>query len=156
MEYEYLVHRFGGSRPTPFDRRHGSFAAADDHANWFVVAGQNRDSDALAKSNFECITDSLKAIDEECYVIHSFGHWGCGWYEVLVVDPDNKAACDEAERILAALADYPVVDDEHYSAKQCEVGECECSCCPKDWCDCEPCRKARGVDDDDEDADIVL
>lgn len=155
MEYEYLTERFGDSRPTQFDRRHGSFAAADDHANWFVVAGQNRDSKALEKSNFECITDSLKAIDEECYVIHSFGHWGCGWYEVLVVDPNNKAACDEAERILAALADYPCVDDQHYSAKQCEMEECECSCCPKYWCDCESCKAHRDSEDEDE-GDIVL
>ena len=158
MEYEFLIERFCGSRPTQFDRRHGSFAAADPHANWFIVMSQNRDSDALAKSNFECTTDLLKVFGDSAYTIHRFGHWGCGWYEVLLVNPDDENACADAESTLRALCDYPVVDDKHYSAKQCECGECECDCCAKDWCDCAPCRKARGADDDDddEDADIVL
>jgi hypothetical protein len=149
MEYTYLTERFGDSRPTGFDRRHGSYADAEPHVQWYVVAGQNRDSDALAKSNFEVAVSNLKAINPECYHIHSFNHWGCGWYEVLVVDDNNNEACAEAERMLDALADYPVLDDEHYSAKQCAMEECECECCPKDWCDCESCRKARGADDDD-------
>ena len=158
MEYTYLTERFGDSRPTGFDRRHGSFADAESHAQWYVVAGQNRDSDALTKSNFECATSNLEACGEDAYHIHRFGHWGCGWYEVLIVNNENEKACEEADDMLRALADYPCLDDEHYSAKMCEEGECECSCCPKDWCDCEDCKKARGADDDDDDDDddIVL
>lgn len=156
MEYIYLTERFGDSRPTGFDRRHGSFADSEPHAQWYVVLGQNRDSQALDKSNFECATDILKACGEDAYHIHRFGHWGCGWYEVLIVNNENEKACMEADNLLIALSDYPVLDDEHFSAKECEMGECECSCCPKDWCDCESCKKARGADDDDDDADIVL
>lgn len=155
MEYIYLTERFADTRPTAFDRRHGSFADAEPHAQWFVVLGQNRDSNALDKSNFECATDTLKACGEDAYTIHRFGHWGCGWYEVLIVNNENEKACMEADNLLCALSDYPCLDDEHYSAKMCEEGECECSCCPKDWCDCEDCKKARGADDDDDD-DIVL
>ena len=159
MEYTYLTERFGDSRPTGFDRRHGSFADSEPHAQWYVVAGQNRDSDALAKSNFECATSTLEACGEDAYHIHRFGHWGCGWYEVLIVNNENEKACTEADDMLRALADYPCLNDEHYSAKMCELEECECSCCPKEWCDCEDCKKARGADEDDEDdddADIVL
>ncbi len=156
MEYDYLTERFGASRVTPYDRSHGSFANAECHKDWFVVLGQNRDSDALAKSNFECATDILKVWGESAYTIHRFGHWGCGWYEVLIVNNEDENACGDAESLLRALADYPVVNDEHYSAKQCEEGECECDCCPKDWCDCDSCKKARGADDDDEDGDITL
>jgi hypothetical protein len=156
MEYTYLTERFGDSRPTGFDRRHGSFADAEPHAQWYVVLGQNRDSDALAKSNFECATSNLEACGEDAYHIHRFGHWGCGWYEVLIVNNENEKACEEADDMLRALADYPCLDDEHYSAKMCELEECECSCCPKEWCDCENCKKARGADEDDDDADIVL
>ena len=159
MEYTYLTERFSDSRPTGFDRRHGSFADAEPHAQWYVVLGQNRDSDALAKSNFECATSNLEACGEDAYHIHRFGHWGCGWYEVLIVNNENEKACTEADDMLRALADYPCLDDEHYSAKMCELEECECSCCPKEWCDCEDCKKARGADEDDEDgddADIVL
>ena len=158
MEYDFLVQRFGDSSPTPFDRRHGSFANAEEHAQWYVVLGQNRDSDALTKSNFECTTDLLKVYGESAYHIHRFGHWACGWYEVLIVNPDDNMACADAESTLRALCDYPVVDDTHYSAKQCEMGECECDCCPKDWCDCESCKAHRGDSDDEDtdDEDIVL
>lgn len=157
MEYIYLTERFGDSRPTGFDRRHGSFADAEPHAQWFVVLSQNRDSDALTKSNFECAKDILKRCGDDAYVIHSFNHWGCGWYEVLLVNDQHEQACNEAEDLLCGLSDYPVLNDEHYSLKMCEMGECECDCCYKYWCDCERCTATRNREDnDDDDGDIVL
>ena len=160
MEYDYLKELFCDGRPTQFDRRIGTFAKAQSHANWFIVISQNRDSKALDVSNFECATDMLKVYGESAYAIHRFGHWACGWYEVLIVNPDDKEACKDADNILRSLEGYPVLDDEHYSAKQCELEECECDCCPKDWCDCESCKAHRGDNededlDDDEDLDML-
>lgn len=139
MEYKYLTERFGDSRPTSFDRSHGSFAGAQEHIDWYTVLTQNRDSGALDKSNFQVATDWLKAHGEDAYTIHRFGHWGCGWYEVLVVNSTNADACNEAEKLLSALDGYPVLDDMHHSAMMCEQEECECECCPKSWCDCASC-----------------
>jgi hypothetical protein len=155
MEYDYLVHRIGDSRPTQFDRSVASVSREPQFNSWFVVAFRSRDSKALEVSNFECALAILAPFNDDAKVL-SFGHWACGWYETLVVNPDNKEACKEADDILRALADYPVIDDEHHSAKECEMEECECTCCVKDWCDCELCVAARRDDDYYDDADIVL
>ena len=100
--------------PTGFDT-HGM--GLPDRQGWLVFIGQNRDSDALARSNFTVATETLEGMDPdgEDHEVHSFGHWACGWIEIIIVRPDSKSA-SEAEGMEAALADYPVLDDEHYSA----------------------------------------
>lgn len=138
MEYDFLTQRLGDSRPTQFDSRVGVFSKAEPYADWFVVAGRNRDSKAIDISNFEVAQDMLESAGPHVNVLR-FGHWACGWYELLIVDPSCGDTCKIADDILRALEGYPVLDDEHFSAKECELDECECDCCPKTWCDCASC-----------------
>jgi hypothetical protein len=49
--------------------------------------------------------------------IHRFGHWGPGWFEIMILDPKHESAVDDIER---ALADYPVLDDEKMSKIEIE------------------------------------
>ena len=83
---------------------------------------QNRDSGKLTRSNFEV---ALKALGGESdnVEVHRFGHWACGWWEVIAVKrgtPEYRIA----EDIEASLSDYPVLDDEHYSQLEWnEAGE---------------------------------
>lgn len=50
---------------------------------------------------------------------HRFGHWGPGWFEIILVAPGSPAEtiCDEAE---SSLEDYPVYDDMDFSALEHE------------------------------------
>jgi hypothetical protein len=52
--------------------------------------------------------------DGESYEIHRFGHWACGWFEVILVKPGTKVAL-LAEDFEARLQDYPILSDEHFS-----------------------------------------
>lgn len=86
---------------------------------YFVFLGQHRDSDALSRSNFTC---ALKAIGGETETVHVIreGHWAVGWIEWIAIHQSDSKALETAEEIHCALADYPVVDDEHFSETEME------------------------------------
>jgi hypothetical protein len=102
-------------QPTGFDCRG---LALDERQAWLVSIGRNRDSGALDRSNFECALKSMGGESDDVEV-HRFGHWACGWFEIILVRPDS-AASKEAEEIEGALANYPVLNDAHYSELESE------------------------------------
>lgn len=91
----------------------------DDYAgaewpDYFVFLGQHRDSDSLSRSNF---TRGLEIIGGESDTVRVIreGHWAVGWVEWIAIHESDAAALREADEIAAALADYPVVDEMHWS-----------------------------------------
>ena len=99
-----------------------------DRQEWLVVIGQNRDSNAVSESNFASALKSLGGEGDHVQV-YRFGHWACGWFEVLLIDPGHKPAVSIAESIEAALADYPVLDDADVSERETtEANEVWSSC----------------------------
>lgn len=112
----------------------------------FIV---HRDSDALEESNWQVIKKDLSDCADEVQV-HSFGHWGFGWFERLYVRRDGVQALRRVQGWINALADYPVADEMHYSELEWErnhpgmyAGECYC-----DDPDCSV--KAEAVLDEDD------
>lgn len=104
-------------RPTQFDSA-GAFLP--DQADWLVVpCGQNRDSGQLDQSNFAAALALLGGESEDVEV-HSFNHWACGWFEIIIVRPGTLAA-DLAETIEGRLEDYPVLDEEDLSSREWEA-----------------------------------
>ena len=93
-------------------------------AAWLVSLGQNRDSDALERSNFRVHVRELARLDPEAsdHAIHRFGHWACGWFEIVIVRP-GSACAEEAEGTEAALSDYPVLHDEDFSELEREEAD---------------------------------
>jgi hypothetical protein len=86
--------------------------------NILLVLTQNRDSDCLARSNFECALRELGG-ESNTVKIYRFGHWGCGWWEALCILEGSEEE-QIATEIECALSDYPVLDDEHYSNLETE------------------------------------
>jgi hypothetical protein len=110
-------------QPTGFDSKgHG----LGDRQGWLVVGVMwTRDSAPLDESNF---TSTLRAMrqagrEDEDFEVHRFGHWGPGWFEIILVKPETKAA-EVAEEIENALTDYPIVDELDLSIRECEAA-CE-------------------------------
>lgn len=100
--------------PTAFDA-HG--LALDDRQDWIVApVGRNRDSGPLDESNFAAALEILGGESETCEV-HRFGHWACGWLEIVIVSPDRAA---EVEAIEDRLANYPVLDESDLSNREYE------------------------------------
>lgn len=111
--------------PTPFDPKGLNL---DDQQDWLVVpVGQNRDSEALAQSNFAAAVAMLEEVEPEDaeepnYEVCSFGHWACGWIEIIIVRPGSKAQ-EVAEEIEKSLEDYPVLDEDDHSQREWEEWE---------------------------------
>lgn len=101
---------------------------------WAPVVGQSRDSGPLERSNYAA---TFEALDCEPFnerepedipahvdaVDTRAGHWAVGWVETIYVRLGSPAA-DTADEILCALSDYPVLDEEDFSAREHEE-ECE-------------------------------
>lgn len=110
-------------QPTGFDSR-SNFVAYDSEAidsiqNWLVGPSRNRDSSCLEESNFAVVLKDLGGEGDNVQV-HRFGHWACGWYELILIRPETREASSWAEWE-SALADYPVADDSDFSERECEA-----------------------------------
>jgi hypothetical protein len=118
-------------RPTAFDQA-GAFLD-DDRQYWLVgPCSVTRDSGPFEESNWESMLSLLRDLGDDAaledWEIHRFGHWGPGWFEIVIARPDSVAA-----RLLAdlecALADYPVIDDTDLSEREQEEAD-------RVWRDC--------------------
>jgi hypothetical protein len=76
--------------------------------------GQSRDSDALERSNFACMLRELGGESETVIVVRE-SHWAVGWVEWIAIHESDAKSLEKADGIKAALADYPVIDESHWS-----------------------------------------
>ena len=89
-----------------------------DKWDWIILpTARNRDSDLLSESNFTVALQMLSGEGDKVEV-HRFGHWACGYYEIIAVHPDLARIAEEIE---AALDGYPILDDEHFSELEHET-----------------------------------
>ena len=98
-------------QPTIFDHKGYHLP---DRQGWLVApVGQNRDSGTLARSNFRVVLADLGG-ESDNVEVHRFGHWGPGWFEIIIVDPSSHASAQVYgwER---ALEDYPIASEDDHS-----------------------------------------
>lgn len=122
IDHAHDLPRYSERAPTGFDPRGLNLP---DRQNWRVLISRNRDSDILGESNWHTVVKLIEAADPdgEHHETHSFGHWACGWIEILIIDPDHDAAMAVAGEIVCALAGYPVLDEEDYSEREAEEAD---------------------------------
>ena len=83
--------------------------------DYYMGLGQHRDSDSLTRSNFACF---LKAIGGESGLgvrVVRENHWAVGWVEWIAIHETAIEALEIADAIKEGLADYPVVNEDHWS-----------------------------------------
>lgn len=111
---ETTLTRYADFAPTPFDHA-GAFLR--NRQEWLVVpVTRNRDSHSLAESNFAAALEILGG-ESETVEVHRFGHWGPGWFELILVHPSRAS---EAQGIADRLEDYPILDEEDASKREWE------------------------------------
>lgn len=100
--------------PTAFDPR-GAFLP--DRQDWLVVPiSRTRDSGPLADSNVDAALEILGG-ESDTVELHRFGHWGPGWFEMIIVHPDRYR---DVEDIAAKLENYPVLNEDDYAEREWE------------------------------------
>lgn len=88
--------------------------------DYYPVAWQHRDSNVLERANFKAFTDLLGGESEHVIIEHS-GHWLCGWVETLLLHKDAPGEMLYlAEKTLADLDDYPIIDESLHSEMERE------------------------------------
>lgn len=87
---------------------------------WVVSVGRNRDSEILELSNFDVALERLGG-ESKHVRIERFGHWGCGWFELILVNPRNAKALKEAYSIHRDLKSYSVLDESDFSEREYEA-----------------------------------
>jgi hypothetical protein len=106
---------YANYRPTTFDT---AGLGLDDRQDWLVLPViQTRDSQTLELSNFRSVLESLGG-ESDMVEVHRFGHWGPGWYEIILVHP---SLAQQAQEIEGALADYPVFDETDLSQAEIDA-----------------------------------
>lgn len=89
-------------------------------ASWpeyFVFLGQHRDSGIVDRSNFESGLRALGGESDTVLVVRE-QHWAVGWVEWIAVHESDSVALECADGIAAALTDYPIIDESHFSEMQ--------------------------------------
>lgn len=122
------LERYGDFRPTAMDPRG---LGLDDRQDWLVgPVTITRDSGPLDTSNWETALECFRALDPDGrdWEVHRFGHWGPGWFEIVLLNPGTAVAM-EAAKIAAALSDYPVLDETDFSEREHEEAN-------RVWADC--------------------
>jgi hypothetical protein len=107
-----MLQPYSSFKPTAFDRN-----IDIDRNDWLIApCSRNRDSEPLQKSNWEIQKAEFELLSDEGenWEIHRFGHWANGWFEIIIVKPGTKQE-KLAEDLARSLADYPVLDESHYS-----------------------------------------
>lgn len=113
--------------------QHESHYGGDDLSEWYILYSHTRDSYLLQDNNFESIkkhlneqgfeiAGSLENGEEgKVILLAGFGHWACGWIESLMIHQSNDAGLMLGDEIKAAIADYPIFDEDSYCMAELEM-----------------------------------
>lgn len=125
--------------PTGFDHPIGYFSRMEGREDWVVLPWiQTRDSEAHARADYDAVVEVMEEActvswwfwwqgekvegepyQTEDYEEHRFGHWGPGWYDVIIVRPGSR--CErEAQSMADAYEDCPCVNEEKLSEYELE------------------------------------
>lgn len=86
-----------------------------DRQDWLVVpCMRTRDSGPLDESNFASALARLGG-ESETVEVHRFGHWGPGWFEVILAAPTHESAVESIESM---LEDYPILCENDFSDRE--------------------------------------
>jgi len=99
-----------------------------DADNWAIVYTNNRDSGLLDQSNAAAIEEAMDTFTKgknPDVVPEHHTHWACGWVDGFSIRVYRRHRITKAFRkyheLAERLAQYPLLDEEDYSARQYEA-----------------------------------
>lgn len=84
--------------------------------DYLVLASQHRDSTLMEQSNFDVALIRMGGESDTVKVVR-FAHWAVGWVDQLLICHTDMAMVQQGNAILAALEEYPVLDEDDYNAR---------------------------------------
>lgn len=109
------MEKFKDFQPTAIDLKGLGSKGQED---WLVLpTSRTHDTGPIEESNFAAALERLGG-ESDTVQVHSFNHWGPGWFEIIVVHPSRES---EAEEIEKSLENYPVLDEEDLFRREMEA-----------------------------------
>jgi hypothetical protein len=100
--------------PTNLKLWNSEYFVGRDWPNTYISGvSQSRDSNALERSNFECMLRELGGESDTVTVVHE-QHSDVGWIEWIAIKTDDDFSLKIADEIIEALKNYPTIDKGHY------------------------------------------
>jgi len=93
-----------------------NYAGSKEGFDHYHILTKTRDSDILTDSNWAIALERLGGEGNGVRIIRH-GHWAVGWVEYLLISPTSHKL-KEAEAIIEAINDYPVLSEDDYSERQ--------------------------------------
>ena len=95
------------------------YRGARDLGVWGVAPfALSRDSDALARANWEVVSgDLLRRFPEAAETIEA-SHWAYGWMRTLLVDTQDENALRAVLGWVARLGDHPIADEDRFAEEE--------------------------------------
>lgn len=125
----------------------GGFGYSGDDADLYVSLpfSVHRDSTPMEESNWEIITRELEAADSynetsdhPGFITHREGSCLSGWIETAMARRDDVAVLRKAMEFAAALAGYPMLDEDDVSEREWNANHPdEDSCFGDEDCPCD-------------------
>lgn len=94
-----------------------------DLIEWGTIMVRGRDDGVRNISNFEFISEDLKARFPGDVDVEEWDHDVVGWIRKLMIRVDNPELVEAAFEWQRQMQDYPVADDEHFSEMEEEEVE---------------------------------
>ena len=111
------MQKYSTFAPTGFDRQ-GAFLSGQ--GEWLVApCKRNRDSNSFDSSNWDQQLEMLGGESKRAQ-IHRFGHWACGWFEIVLINPRSKLV-KIGNQIESQLENYPILDENDWSQREFEA-----------------------------------
>lgn len=113
------MQKFKDYSPSSWDSKANYMHNGPNRDHWYVAPViKTRDACLLDESNWDTACKMLKADETKGCEIHNFGHWACGWYDLILIHPLRKDLIAIAEDIERSLSGYPVLSDDDYSQRE--------------------------------------
>lgn len=104
---------------TPY--RRPQYYIGETFEDYYVGPAQTRDSSVIEQSNFDTALEMLGGEVENRVEVQRASHWACGWVEVIYVHRKAKKQLKILSEIVAALEDYPILDEGDWSEREYEA-----------------------------------
>jgi len=100
-----------------------NYSGADLSDCYVAPCSITRDtSDSVSLANWQSQLAQLEPLAKhEASGVHSFGHWGCGWFELFLIHESDAECLAAADSIDAVLSEFPVLDDALHSELEYEA-----------------------------------
>lgn len=126
MEYDHTAAALSASDGSTWNL--DSYAESHGWQGVGIVLSQNRDSDALERSNFAVALERLAGepyrdgagdtMYGDSVAVASLNHWAVGWVEWLTFDTGRADIVAAADAITASIANYPALDESDWSERE--------------------------------------